>query len=186
MLGKWRRSAWCAGWRGALGAWLGRGGGADRAAVRARSRHGRALVDRALYLPKEWAGDGARRAEVRVPGEVAFTTKPKLGLLMLERARAAGLPFSWVAGDSVYGADHAIVGCRPAHRAARGRPGAGAAECSQQRRLRVHPYLWPAMRIALSKVAAFRRKEYESSWAASLNGDSEINAPRIRRMGVTA
>lgn len=72
------------------------------------SRHGRALLDRALYLPKEWAGDTARRSEARIPGAVAFTTKPKLGLAMLERARAAGVPFSWVTGDSVYGADHTI------------------------------------------------------------------------------
>ena len=79
-------------------------------------RHGRAMVDRALYLPKEWAGDEGRRAEARVPEEVAFTTKPKLGLSMLERARAAGVPFSWVAGDSVYGADHAIRRWAERHR----------------------------------------------------------------------
>jgi SRSO17 transposase len=72
------------------------------------SRHGRALIDRALYLPESWAEDAARRREARIPGEVAFATKPKLGLAMLERARAAGVPFAWITGDSVYGADHAI------------------------------------------------------------------------------
>jgi SRSO17 transposase len=72
------------------------------------SRHGHALLDRALYLPKEWAEGADRRREARVPEAVAFTTKPKLGLAMLERARAAGVPFFWVAGDSVYGADHMI------------------------------------------------------------------------------
>ena len=72
------------------------------------SGHGRALIDRALYLPQAWAEDLARRREARIPDEVAFTTKPKLGLAMLERARAAGVPFSWITGDSVYGADHAI------------------------------------------------------------------------------
>jgi SRSO17 transposase len=72
------------------------------------SQHGRALLDRALYLPKEWAEDADRRRAARVPETVAFTTKPKLGLAMLERARAAGVPFLWVTGDSVYGADHAI------------------------------------------------------------------------------
>ena len=72
------------------------------------SRYGRALIDRALYLPEGWAGDRARRAEAGIPEEVAFATKPKLGLAMLERARAAGLPFAWVTGDSVYGADPAL------------------------------------------------------------------------------
>ena len=72
------------------------------------SRHGRALIDRALYLPEVWSEDQDRRAEAGIPQEVAFATKPKLGLAMLERAHAAGLPFAWVTADSVYGADHAL------------------------------------------------------------------------------
>ena len=72
------------------------------------SRHGRALIDRALYLPESWAGDAARREEARVPAEVAFATKPKLGRAMLERAFRAGVPCAWVTGDSVYGADHSL------------------------------------------------------------------------------
>ena len=80
------------------------------------SRHGRALIDRALYLPEEWARDADRRREARVPGDVVFATKPKLGLAMLERARAAGVPFAWVVGDSVYGADHAIRRWAERHR----------------------------------------------------------------------
>src|SRR4051812_38683414 len=47
------------------------------------SRHGHALIDRALYLPETWASDAARRAEAGVPEEVGFTTKPKLGQAML-------------------------------------------------------------------------------------------------------
>ena len=80
------------------------------------ARHGRALIDRALYLPEEWADDTARRREARIPDEVVFTTEPKLGLAMLERARAAGAPFSWIAGDSVYGADSAIRRWAERHR----------------------------------------------------------------------
>ena len=53
--------------------------------------------------------DRARRAEAGIPEEVAFATKPKLGLAMLERAHAAGLPFAWVTADSVYGADHSAA-----------------------------------------------------------------------------
>jgi SRSO17 transposase len=72
------------------------------------SRHGHALIDRALYLPESWAHDPARRRVAGVPEEVAFTTKPKLGRQMLARAFAAGVPCAWVTGDSVYGADHAL------------------------------------------------------------------------------
>src|SRR3954466_6231835 len=72
------------------------------------SRHGRALIDRALYLPEGRAGDAGRRAGAGVPREIAFTTKPKLGRAMLERALDAGVPCSWVTGDSVYGADRAL------------------------------------------------------------------------------
>src|SRR5689334_20850533 len=50
------------------------------------SRHGRALIDRALYLPQGWTGAPARRAAARIPDEVVFATKPELGLVMLDRA----------------------------------------------------------------------------------------------------
>ncbi len=72
------------------------------------SRHGHALIDRALYLPAGWAADPARRAAAGVPEAVAFTTKPKLGRAMLDRALAAGVPCAWVAADSVYGADSTL------------------------------------------------------------------------------
>jgi hypothetical protein len=72
------------------------------------SPKGHALLDRALYLPERWAGDAGRRAKAGVPAEVAFATKPKLGLTMLQRALAAGVPFAWVTGDSVYGSDHRL------------------------------------------------------------------------------
>jgi SRSO17 transposase len=72
------------------------------------SCHGRALIDRALYLPEEWAADEERRMRAGVPEDVAFATKPKLGRAMLERAVAAGVPCAWVAADSVYGGDYAL------------------------------------------------------------------------------
>ena len=43
------------------------------------SRHGQALVDRALYLPREWTFRTPRRQEARIPETVKFTTKPKQG-----------------------------------------------------------------------------------------------------------
>src|SRR3954465_11542297 len=80
------------------------------------SRHGQALIDRALYLPADWAKDEDRRREAHIPAEIAFATKPKLGLAMLERARQADVPFAWITGDSVYGADHAIRRWAERHR----------------------------------------------------------------------
>src|SRR6187402_627006 len=44
------------------------------------SRHGHALIDRELYLPKTWAGDEERRRIAWVPEDVSFATKPKLGI----------------------------------------------------------------------------------------------------------
>ena len=72
------------------------------------SRQGHALVDRELYLPKEWADDGHRREEAKIPAEVAFATKPVLARKMIERAVGHGLPFKWVAGDSIYGGDRSL------------------------------------------------------------------------------
>jgi SRSO17 transposase len=69
------------------------------------SPRGRAFLDRALYLPKEWTGDTARRAAAGIPDEIAFATKPALARAMLERAFDAAVPAAWVTGDSIYGND---------------------------------------------------------------------------------
>jgi len=69
------------------------------------SPRGRALVDRELYLPKEWAADAARRAEAHVPEQVGFHTKPQLAQQMLARAVDARVPAGWVTADEVYGGD---------------------------------------------------------------------------------
>src|SRR6202046_5537432 len=60
---------------------------------------GRALIDRELYLPRSWTGDGQRLAGAGVPDGTAFRTKPQLLRLMIERAAAAGIPFRWVTAD---------------------------------------------------------------------------------------
>jgi SRSO17 transposase len=67
------------------------------------SARGRACLDRALYLPEEWAQDPARRAGAGVPATVAFATKGQSAKAMLGRAVAAGVPTAWVTGAEVYG-----------------------------------------------------------------------------------
>jgi SRSO17 transposase len=69
------------------------------------SRHGHAVIDRALYLPKAWAEDAARRAEAGVPPDLRFATKGELAQIMLARAFAAEVPAGWITGDEVYGND---------------------------------------------------------------------------------
>lgn len=69
------------------------------------SRHGRAFVDRELYVPQEWTADRERCDEAGVPAERVFATKPQLALQMLERARQAGVQAQWVTADEVYGSD---------------------------------------------------------------------------------
>jgi SRSO17 transposase len=69
---------------------------------------GHVLLDRELYLPREWADAPDRRQEAGVPDEVAFATKPQLARRMLERALEAGVPAAWVTGDSIYGGDRRL------------------------------------------------------------------------------
>jgi SRSO17 transposase len=75
------------------------------------SGKGRALVDRELYLPKEWASDVDRRAEAHVPAKVGFQTEPQLAQAMLERALDAQVPAGWVTADEVYGGDARLRAC---------------------------------------------------------------------------
>ena len=72
------------------------------------SGNGHALIDRELYLPKEWAEDPARRQATGIPEEVEFATKPELARRMIARAIAAGVPFAWVLGDEVDGSDRRL------------------------------------------------------------------------------
>lgn len=71
------------------------------------SQHGYTLLDRRLYLPREWVEDAAyaeRRARCGVPGELTFQSKPELALEMLASIHASGaLPFGWLVCDEGYG-----------------------------------------------------------------------------------
>lgn len=66
------------------------------------SSKGQALVDRRLYLPKEWADDAARCKKTHVPEEVQFQKSWEIGLDLLERS-GPDVPFAWVAGDDEFG-----------------------------------------------------------------------------------
>jgi SRSO17 transposase len=66
---------------------------------------GHALIDRALYLPKSWAEDAARRERAGVPDDAVFATKPALATDMILAALDAGMPAAWATGDEVYGGD---------------------------------------------------------------------------------
>ena len=66
---------------------------------------GHAVVDRELYLPKDWTRDPERMRAAGVPDQVGFATKPALATRMVTRALDAGVPAAWVTGDEVYGAD---------------------------------------------------------------------------------
>jgi SRSO17 transposase len=67
------------------------------------SSKGHALIDRQLYLPKDWTANRERLAKAHVPESVRFATKPSLAVGMVRRAIEAEVPFAWVAADTVYG-----------------------------------------------------------------------------------
>jgi SRSO17 transposase len=72
------------------------------------SRWGHALVDRQLYLPKDWTEDVERRAKAAVPDDIAFATKPAMARAMVGRLLDAGLPCAWVLADALYGSDYKL------------------------------------------------------------------------------
>jgi SRSO17 transposase len=117
------------------------------------SPKGRAGIDRALYLPRDWADDQERRTEAGVPKTVSFHTKPWLALEMLSRALDAGVPARWVVGDSVYGSDGKVRRALEA----RGQAYALAVKSTEQ------PTTWPPYgppgQVAVADVAAVLEPE---------------------------
>jgi len=69
-----------------------------------------ALVDGELFLQEHWFSRAyaARREELGIPEARKFATKPALGLAMIQRAHARGLPFDLVACDELYGRNRTL------------------------------------------------------------------------------
>jgi SRSO17 transposase len=67
------------------------------------SPKGHSLIDRRLYIPKEWLEDRQRRKEAGIPETAEFRTKPQMALEMIQEATVSGVPYKWVTGDCVYG-----------------------------------------------------------------------------------
>jgi len=64
---------------------------------------GYTVLDRELYLPKEWIEDKERCREAGIPKDTGFRTKPEIALEMIRAAHNAGIAYTWVTGDCVYG-----------------------------------------------------------------------------------
>jgi len=113
------------------------------------SARGTAFIDRALYLPRAWTHDPARRAEAGVPPGVRFATKLELAKRLLARAFAAAVPARWVTGDAAYGRSHAFRRWLEA----RGRA--------------------YALAVPLTHAVALEgRRQTAAKWAAALPGDA--------------
>ena len=62
----------------------------------------RVVIDRALYLPADWAADEERRQAAGVPEEIMFATKLQQTAAMVKNALKLGIRARWFAGDEVY------------------------------------------------------------------------------------
>ena len=56
------------------------------------SPKGHALIDRRLYLPKDWIEDAERRKAANIPADLTFASKPKIGIAIVAAALDAGVP----------------------------------------------------------------------------------------------
>lgn len=71
--------------------------------VHAVGERGTAPLGWALYLPEEWCADAERRAKAKIPEDLAFKTKPELGVELVEQAAGWEVPAAPVLGDCAYG-----------------------------------------------------------------------------------
>ena len=62
-----------------------------------------AILDGDLYLPEDWAQDGARREEAGVPPEVEYRPKWRIALDLINRSLNEGISLEWITADELYG-----------------------------------------------------------------------------------
>jgi len=72
------------------------------------SKFGHMLIDRELYLPKDWTENRQRCREANIPEDGKFATKPELAIKMIKRILGSKLPIAWFAGDSAYGSSRKL------------------------------------------------------------------------------
>ena len=67
------------------------------------SSKGHTPIDRRLYIPQDWFNDQERCKKAGIPDAIKFQTKPEMALEMIQATTAAGVSYTWVTGDCVYG-----------------------------------------------------------------------------------
>lgn len=128
----------------------------------------RVVIDRTLYLPKDWAADEERRDAAGVPEEIMFVTKPQTAT-MIANALELGVRARWSAGDEVYsgrelraavgsfGLGYA-VGVAHTHAVT---DGAGRRRQARQVINKVLPHRWMRMRTGHGTKGT---REYDWAW----------------------
>lgn len=74
--------------------------------------NGYGIVDRKLYLPKEWLDDdhAQLRKKCQVPEDKTFKTKNEIALEMITKTiENAGFAVKWIGCDAAFGCDHDFV-----------------------------------------------------------------------------
>jgi SRSO17 transposase len=134
------------------------------------SRRGWAFIDRALYLPEEWAEDEVRRRQAGVPQEITFATKGELAQAMLERAFGAGVPAAWASSGGSYGEEAELqcwleaagwsylLAVSPSHELWKRIDGVPRHESAQQPPAITESWLWRRMEVGANTWWAHNRE----------------------------
>ena len=78
--------------------------------LHAVSEHATLPLGWALYLPEDWCADPERRRKAKIPVQVAFQTKPQLGVGLVRQAAGWAIDRAPVLGDAAYGENTQLRG----------------------------------------------------------------------------